>query len=513
MAVEEQRHVMRGLELAVRVWRPLPGHAPKQNVLAWPGWLDNASSFDTIAPLLRDAGYCVVAVDPPGCGRSGHRPKWAAYSDWEEALLAIALADEALGWVDEPFVMLGHSRGGNMLALAAAAFPERVSCLVNFDGVLGLLGTHPGIKSEDPRWHRHSYDAELKIRNRPPKTFSSMDAAIERTHTGDQFPKTRQTAENLVRRSVQELPTDGSVAYVVDMRTYSTVTPPVVVEEEQMTEFYRHVQCPFLHIKADDHYSKWEATMPPERTSQYTQLLRSREAAFPTYESVTLDSASYGHLEVNSHHIHSDAPREVAALLLPWLDRVVAAAPQRPAPTVPSEDGPQTGTFKGGRPAHARSSSTAVTATAARPPTAETEADLAAVPGVVEEEGEVVIAGGFCIAYKQWRQADTGSGAGRLLMVPGWLDNAGSFDTLAPFLVAATGLVCVCIDPPGSGKSDHLPSATMYIDLAEVRTIIEIADALATSDSVWAEPFLLFGHSRGGGIATVAAAGFAERIR
>ena len=160
--------MVRGLELAVRLWR---ADEPKQHVLAWPGWLDNAASFDLIAPVLAAAGYTVAAVDPPGCGWSGHRPKHAAYHDWEEALLAVALVEEGLGWdVDIPFVMMGHSRGGNLLALSAAALPERVSCLVNFDGMLGLNGTNPGIKSEDPKWHRASYDAELKVRYRPPKT-------------------------------------------------------------------------------------------------------------------------------------------------------------------------------------------------------------------------------------------------------------------------------------------------------------------------------------------------------
>lgn len=91
------------------------------------------------------------------------------------------------------------ARLGNLLALSAAAFPERVACLVNFDGVLGLYGTHPGLKSEDPRWHHASYAAELKVRHRPPKTFPSMAAAIERAHTGEQFPKARHTAERLVR--------------------------------------------------------------------------------------------------------------------------------------------------------------------------------------------------------------------------------------------------------------------------------------------------------------------------
>ena len=423
-APTEERYVVRGLELAVKLWT-----APraKQRILAWPGWLDNAGSFDTLAPLLVAAGYTVAAVDPPGCGRSAHRPKWCAYNDWEESLLAVALAEEGMGWpVDEPFIMMGHSRGGNLMALSAAAFPERVVCLVSLDGVLGLAGTHPGVKSENPKWHRASYDAELKIRDRPPKTSDSMDAAIDRTHTGDIYPKSRRTAENLVRRSVTEL-SDGSVEYIVDMRTYSTVTAPVVIEEEQMKEeFFAKVQCPMLHLKADDHYSKFdpqaggERSMAKDRAEEYKALLRSREAAFPTYEGIVIDQATHN-LAVNSHHVHSDAPEVVAGVLIPWLDAAVAAAPDRPAPNIPSTDGPQSGTFAGGRPAGASgpSRSTAgVSVAAGESPTAEDEADMAEVRGVSVTEGSVAVGGGLRLAYKRWCREDASGSDLRLLMYP-----------------------------------------------------------------------------------------------
>ena len=40
----------------------------------------------------------------------------------------------------------------------------------------------------------------------------------------------------------------------------------------------------------------------------------------------------------------------------------------------------------------------------------------------------------------------------------GWLDNAGSFDTLAPQLVAECPRhALLCLDYPGHGRSSHLP--------------------------------------------------------
>ena len=44
------------------------------------------------------------------------------------------------------------------------------------------------------------------------------------------------------------------------------------------------------------------------------------------------------------------------------------------------------------------------------------------------------------------------------LALHGWLDNAGSFDTLAPQLVSACPRhALLCLDYPGHGRSSHLP--------------------------------------------------------
>lgn len=91
------------LTIAAKVWSPA-GHGllcgdttcdsvspePTKRVLAWPGWLDNAGSFDNLAPLMvQDGGYTIVCVDPPGCGRSDHLPKTAQYCTETETLMAV----------------------------------------------------------------------------------------------------------------------------------------------------------------------------------------------------------------------------------------------------------------------------------------------------------------------------------------------------------------------------------------------------------------------------------------
>ena len=57
------------IRIAAREW----GDPEGEPVLAIHGWLDNAASFDTLAPLL--AELHLVALDLPGHGRSQHRPR------------------------------------------------------------------------------------------------------------------------------------------------------------------------------------------------------------------------------------------------------------------------------------------------------------------------------------------------------------------------------------------------------------------------------------------------------
>ena len=114
-----------GARLAGKRWRN--GARP---VLALHGWLDNAASFDRLAPQLADAD--VLALDLPGHGHSDHRPPQASYNIWDDLPDIVRAADQ-LGW--SRFHLLGHSRGAIMSALLAAALPERVISVVMLDAV------------------------------------------------------------------------------------------------------------------------------------------------------------------------------------------------------------------------------------------------------------------------------------------------------------------------------------------------------------------------------------------
>jgi len=119
--------VVRAQRLAYREW----GEHGEPPVLALHGWLDNAASFDALAPRLM--GRRVIAVDLPGHGLSDHRPAQGTYNIWDD-LPDLSWALRELGL--ERVALVGHSRGAVIATLLAAVERERVSSLVLLDGML-----------------------------------------------------------------------------------------------------------------------------------------------------------------------------------------------------------------------------------------------------------------------------------------------------------------------------------------------------------------------------------------
>jgi len=95
-------------------------------------------------------------------------------------------------------------------------------------------------------------------------------------------------------------------------------------------------------------------------------------------------------------------------------------------------------------------------------------------------------------------------GLPRVLAMHGWLDNSQSFATLAPLLAHSHHLVAP--DFAGHGYSSHRPEGVAYPFVDHVTDMVQLLDALG-----W-EKCDLLGHSMGGGVATLLAAGLPERF-
>jgi pimeloyl-ACP methyl ester carboxylesterase len=154
-----------GLKLAAREW----GESSGLPVLALHGWLDNAGSFDKLAPLL--TGCHVVALDSAGHGLSANRSIDSSYNIWQDVGDVADVAD-ALGWTE--LNLLGHSRGAAIAALFAGTFPARARRLVLIEGGVPLLG-HAENAAEDLA---RALIESRQLRAKAGRVFADRDVAI-----------------------------------------------------------------------------------------------------------------------------------------------------------------------------------------------------------------------------------------------------------------------------------------------------------------------------------------------
>ncbi len=124
------RHPLRGVNYAVHEW----GERDAPLLIYLHGWGDTGATFQFAVDQLQHEWH-VVAPDWRGFGRSDHDsggywfPNYLADLD---ALLDVYCPNE-------PVTLVGHSMGGNVAALYAGVFPQRVDALVNIEG-FGLAG-------------------------------------------------------------------------------------------------------------------------------------------------------------------------------------------------------------------------------------------------------------------------------------------------------------------------------------------------------------------------------------
>ena len=276
--VEERELRTSYLRLAVRIWGP-PDGVP---VLALHGWLDNAASFDALAPLLPQIR--LAALDLPGHGLSEHRPPGLHYHFVDFIADAVAAAD-ALGW--EHFGLLGHSLGGGLASFVAAILPERVSRVVMIEG-LGPPTSHP---ADGPAHLRKSIEQMNGLPDKRPPVYPSIDTAIQaRCDAGG---LSWQAAATLVSRGVQAV--DEGYSWRTDPRL--RFVSPLYLSEEQILAYMEQITAPALLINGADGYLVKRAYMQ----ERYVRIANLSVRILP-----------------GGHHPHLEDPEPCARLLAPF---------------------------------------------------------------------------------------------------------------------------------------------------------------------------------------------------
>lgn len=279
----ERQFEVPGLTLAAREWGE-PGGLP---VIALHGWLDNAGSFDRLAPLL--SGMHLFALDCAGHGLSGHRSPDAAYNVWQDVPEVFAVADQ-LGW--DRFALLGHSRGAGIASLAAGTLPKRISALALIDGGIPV----PGEPEVAPGRFAKSVLRRDTLRHDRGRVFRSREEAITERSRG--FTETSyEAAEILARRALREV--EGGYSWFVDQRL--KLESELMLSPDQVAAFMRAVEAPAIAMLA----SQSSLTSRPG----FVDLIRQ----MPSVEITYLEGGHHFHLE--------DAVEDIAKLTQSFFSR------------------------------------------------------------------------------------------------------------------------------------------------------------------------------------------------
>jgi len=262
------------LSVAVKTW----GHADKPPVLALHGWLDNAATFDCLAPYFPD--YYWIAPDMPGHGLSENRGAGAEYSLWSYCteVMQVANAMEL-----DRFTLIGHSMGGGIASLLAGLFPQRLGKLVLLD-VLGAIATGTG--EMIPQMQK-ALSQRVDKPLRKAGQYPSYEAAVNaRARVG----VSTKAAELLGKRGIRKA--EGYWYWGHDQRL--TRKSLLSLTEEQVAVFLQAIECPVLVLGST------EAVFAEEVIERRAALVRD----------IQLEMLPGG------HHQHLDGDVESVATLI-----------------------------------------------------------------------------------------------------------------------------------------------------------------------------------------------------
>ena len=303
-------------------------------------WLDNSGSWDELAPLLAKAGYYFVALDPPGCGKSEHLPPSSWYIHFREEAVMLMHCGDALGWKD-PFILCAHSRGTQVVNVCGAVFPHRINAVLCIEATLALTGCWftcygPPLFENPEGSFEDFYAEDERNRSRKPRRFETLEEAIIHNEKNPNFPKSRATAEGIVRQHITKT-SDGKYTFLHDTRIYSGVSF-VSLFPEANRAMQRSIQCPFLVLcvpgsfvsKLHDFDSFVEAVRLRHGYKGLGENLR------PFYEDVCSYFKSIDNCTIQVipglHHVHSDNPDLVAKYLCEFLNNQASNMYRRPVP-------------------------------------------------------------------------------------------------------------------------------------------------------------------------------------
>lgn len=203
-------------------------------LLALHGWLDNAISFVPLSEYLQN--YQIIALDLPGHGHSQHLPAGCDYAIWQSLPLLLQVLEQ----IEQPVHLVGHSMGGNIATLLAAAFTEKIKSLTLIDALGALVTAETQCSKQLAQGVKDALKpiSDSKVY---PDLSLAMSARLKITPFFD-----AQSLAPIVARNMST--TDNGYVWRIDPRLRRA--SKVRFSEAQVQAILGDIDCPTLLIKA-----------------------------------------------------------------------------------------------------------------------------------------------------------------------------------------------------------------------------------------------------------------------
>ena len=284
---------LRHMHYRIRTWgQPQTGTPP---LVLVHGWMDVGASYQFVVDALSEAFYnqrFIIAPDWRGFGHSMpaqpcesyHFPEYLADLD---ALLQHLVPNEQA--VD----LVGHSMGGNIAMMYAAARPQRIRRLINLEG-FGLPETQP---AQAPTRLGQWLDELQTLRQgrMQLKTYPSQEAV------GARLRKTnpRLDADRAMWLAGQWAKADAQGLWHILGDAAHKVVNPHLFRVDEILAIYAAIEAPVLAIEASqDSLSQWWGGT--FTLAQYHARLQS------------VRDCRIAHIDDAGHMLHHDQPQQVA---------------------------------------------------------------------------------------------------------------------------------------------------------------------------------------------------------
>lgn len=274
------------------------GNPSGLRILGLHGWLDNANSFDTLAPYL-PRGTELLVLDLPGHGLSDHLPPGAQY-DILSYILHVKRAVDKCGW--DKFILIGHSMGACVSNIFTALFPKQVTALVSLEYIQPKQ-TSINIMQQNV----HMLFKGEQLRKQEPIVYSEEEA-IERlikakASFGFAASVDNDAAYILLPRSARQV--EGGYVWTHDPRARPNFQ---VLFGDVWHKYISSIKCPVMIITA----------------SQGIYSAKVQHVFSPTFDIYRNNAKWFNAVKVDgSHHVHLTHPERVAEPLLTFIQKVV----------------------------------------------------------------------------------------------------------------------------------------------------------------------------------------------